>query len=70
MASAHTAHGSVVLAAVAGLAAGAISMATGEYVSVSSEAAAHEALWAKCFSIPLASRSIRRCIATLVRQAT
>lgn len=38
VASAHTAHGSVVLTAVAGLAAGAMSMATGEYVSVSSQA--------------------------------
>src|SRR4051794_15753499 len=37
VASAHTAHGSVVLAAVAGLVAGAMSMATGEYVSVSSQ---------------------------------
>jgi VIT1/CCC1 family predicted Fe2+/Mn2+ transporter len=38
VASAHTAHGSIVLTAVAGLAAGAMSMATGEYVSVSSQA--------------------------------
>jgi len=38
VASAHTTHGSVVLTAVAGLAAGAMSMATGEYVSVSSQA--------------------------------
>ncbi|CAJ0799294.1 hypothetical protein LMG19083_03278 [Ralstonia psammae] len=38
VASAHTAHGSVVLTAVAGLVAGAMSMATGEYVSVSSQA--------------------------------
>lgn len=38
VASAHTAHGSVVLKAVAGLVAGAMSMATGEYVSVSSQA--------------------------------
>lgn len=38
VASAHTTHASVVLTAVAGLAAGAMSMATGEYVSVSSQA--------------------------------
>ena len=38
VAAAHTAHGSIVLTAVAGLAAGAMSMATGEYVSVSSQA--------------------------------
>jgi VIT1/CCC1 family predicted Fe2+/Mn2+ transporter len=38
VASAHTAHGSIVLTAVAGLVAGAMSMATGEYVSVSSQA--------------------------------
>lgn len=38
VAAAHTAHGDVVLTAVAGLVAGAMSMATGEYVSVSSQA--------------------------------
>ena len=38
VASGHTTHGSVVLTAVAGLVAGAMSMATGEYVSVSSQA--------------------------------
>jgi vacuolar iron transporter family protein len=38
IASAHAAHGEVVLAAVAGLVAGAFSMAAGEYVSVSSQA--------------------------------
>jgi VIT1/CCC1 family predicted Fe2+/Mn2+ transporter len=38
VASAHSAHGSIVLTAVAGLVAGAMSMATGEYVSVSSQA--------------------------------
>lgn len=38
VASAHTVHGSVLLTAVAGLVAGAMSMATGEYVSVSSQA--------------------------------
>ena len=38
VASAHTAHGGVVLAGVAGLAAGAMAMAAGEYVSVSSQA--------------------------------
>ncbi|PRX33399.1 VIT1/CCC1 family predicted Fe2+/Mn2+ transporter [Paraburkholderia sp. BL18I3N2] len=37
VASAHTAHGSVVLTAIAGMVAGAMSMATGEYVSVSSQ---------------------------------
>lgn len=43
VASAHTAHGSVVLTAVAGLVAGAMSMATGEYVSVSSQADSEKA---------------------------
>lgn len=43
VASAHTAHGSIVLTAVAGLVAGAMSMATGEYVSVSSQADTEEA---------------------------
>ncbi|WP_416052661.1 VIT family protein [Cupriavidus basilensis] len=38
VASAHTAHENIVLTAVAGLVAGAMSMATGEYVSVSSQA--------------------------------
>jgi VIT1/CCC1 family predicted Fe2+/Mn2+ transporter len=38
VASAHAAHGSIMLTAVAGLVAGAMSMATGEYVSVSSQA--------------------------------
>lgn len=38
VASAHTAHGNIVLTAVAGLVAGAMSMATGEYISVSSQA--------------------------------
>lgn len=38
VASAQTPHGSVVLTAMAGLVAGAMSMATGEYVSVSSQA--------------------------------
>jgi VIT1/CCC1 family predicted Fe2+/Mn2+ transporter len=38
IASAHAARGEVVLAAVAGLVAGAFSMAAGEYVSVSSQA--------------------------------
>lgn len=38
VAASHAAHGSVILTGVAGLAAGAMSMATGEYVSVSSQA--------------------------------
>ena len=38
VASAHSAHGSIVITAVAGLVAGAMSMATGEYISVSSQA--------------------------------
>ncbi|WP_426116939.1 VIT1/CCC1 transporter family protein [Massilia sp. PWRC2] len=38
VAAAHAAHGNIVLTAVAGLVAGAMSMATGEYVSVSSQA--------------------------------
>src|SRR3979411_576673 len=38
VASAHVAHGNVVLTGVAGLVAGAMSMATGEYVSGSSQA--------------------------------
>lgn len=47
VASAHTAHGSVVLTAVAGLVAGAMSMATGEYVSVSSQADTEKAALAQ-----------------------
>jgi VIT1/CCC1 family predicted Fe2+/Mn2+ transporter len=38
VAAAHAAHGNIVLTALAGLVAGAMSMATGEYVSVSSQA--------------------------------
>jgi VIT1/CCC1 family predicted Fe2+/Mn2+ transporter len=38
VASAHSAHSSIVLTAVAGVVAGAMSMATGEYVPVSSQA--------------------------------
>ncbi|MGS0741476.1 VIT1/CCC1 transporter family protein [Glaciimonas sp. GG7] len=38
VAAAHAVHGNIVLTAVAGLVAGAMSMATGEYVSVSSQA--------------------------------
>jgi len=38
VAGSHASHGSIVLAAVAGLVGGAMSMATGEYVSVSSQA--------------------------------
>jgi VIT1/CCC1 family predicted Fe2+/Mn2+ transporter len=38
VAAAHAAHGNVLLTALAGLVAGAMSMATGEYVSVSSQA--------------------------------
>jgi len=38
VATAHASHGSIVLTGVAGLVAGAMSMATGEYVSVSSQA--------------------------------
>lgn len=37
VASAHAAHGSIVLTGIAGLTAGAMSMATGEYVSVHSQ---------------------------------
>lgn len=37
VASAHAAHGSIMLTAIAGLSAGAMSMATGEYVSVYSQ---------------------------------
>jgi VIT1/CCC1 family predicted Fe2+/Mn2+ transporter len=43
VASAQAAHSGVLLAAVAGLAAGAISMAAGEYVSVSSQADSEQA---------------------------
>ncbi len=43
VASAQSAHSAVLLAAVAGLAAGALSMAAGEYVSVSSQADAEKA---------------------------
>lgn len=38
VASAHASHGNIVLTGVAGLVAGAMAMATGEYVSVSSQA--------------------------------
>ena len=38
VAAAHATHGSVVVAGVAGLVAGAMSMAAGEYVSVHSQA--------------------------------
>jgi len=38
VASAHASHGNILLTGIAGLAAGAMSMATGEYVSVSSQA--------------------------------
>ncbi|WP_341318502.1 VIT family protein [Paraburkholderia sp. IMGN_8] len=47
VASAHTAHGSIVLTAMAGLVAGAMSMATGEYVSVSSQADTEKAVLAQ-----------------------
>jgi vacuolar iron transporter family protein len=43
VAAAHASHGGVVLAGVAGLAAGAMSMASGEYVSVHSQADAEKA---------------------------
>ncbi|HTT76931.1 MAG TPA: VIT family protein [Candidatus Binataceae bacterium] len=43
VASAHAAHNSVLAAGVAGLVAGAVSMAAGEYVSVSSQADTEEA---------------------------
>jgi VIT1/CCC1 family predicted Fe2+/Mn2+ transporter len=43
VASAQTAHSGVLLAAVAGLAAGALAMAAGEYVSVSSQADSEKA---------------------------
>jgi len=38
VAAAHAAHNSILIAGVAGLVAGAMSMAAGEYVSVSSQA--------------------------------
>ena len=38
VAAAHAAHGNILLSGIAGLAAGSMSMATGEYVSVSSQA--------------------------------
>src|SRR5258706_9814726 len=47
VASAHTTHGSIVLTAVAGLVAGAMSTATGEYVSVSSQADTEKAALVK-----------------------
>lgn len=43
VAASHAPHGSIMLTAVAGLVAGAMSMATGEYVSVSSQADAERA---------------------------
>jgi len=43
IAAAHAAHGEVMLAGVAGLVAGAMSMAAGEYVSVSSQADTEQA---------------------------
>jgi vacuolar iron transporter family protein len=43
VAAAHAARGSILIAGVAGLVAGAMSMAAGEYVSVSSQADAEEA---------------------------
>jgi len=43
VAASHAQHGSVLLTAVAGLVAGSMSMATGEYVSVSSQADAERA---------------------------
>ena len=43
VASAHASHGSIVVAGVAGLVAGAMSMAAGEYVSVQSQADTEEA---------------------------
>lgn len=47
VASAHTAHGNLLLTGVAGLIAGAMSMATGEYVSVSSQADTEKAALAE-----------------------
>lgn len=47
VASAHAAHGNILLTGVAGLVAGAMSMATGEYVSVSSQSDTEEAALAE-----------------------
>ena len=47
VAAAHAAHGSIVLTGVAGLVAGAMSMATGEYVSVHSQADTEKAALAE-----------------------
>lgn len=47
VAAAHAAHGHILLTAVAGLVAGAMSMATGEYVSVSSQADSEKAALAE-----------------------
>lgn len=47
VAAAHASHGSVVLTGVAGLVAGAMSMATGEYVSVHSQADTEKAALAE-----------------------
>jgi VIT1/CCC1 family predicted Fe2+/Mn2+ transporter len=47
VASAHASHASILVAGVAGLVAGAMSMATGEYVSVQSQADAEQAALAK-----------------------
>lgn len=47
VASAHSAHGSLLLTGIAGLVAGAMSMATGEYVSVSSQADTEKAALAE-----------------------
>ena len=43
VAAAHASHDSVLVAGIAGLVAGAMSMATGEYVSVSSQADTEQA---------------------------
>ncbi len=47
VAASHASHGSVLMAGIAGLVAGAMSMATGEYVSVSSQADTEKAALAK-----------------------
>ena len=47
VAAAHAAHGSIVLTGVAGLVAGTMAMATGEYVSVSSQADSEKAALAQ-----------------------
>jgi VIT1/CCC1 family predicted Fe2+/Mn2+ transporter len=47
VASAHAAHGNILLTGVAGLVAGAMSMAAGEYVSVSSQADTEKAALAE-----------------------